>query len=84
MTINEQTIIDSLRRVPFERWGDVLHFIESLAEPEPAIQTAADLSRSGLIGTWADRDDLGSSREFARQLRRQAEAGYGRDGTVTL
>jgi hypothetical protein len=35
--------------------------------------TARDLLQSDLLGLWADRDDIGDSLSFARQLRRQAE-----------
>ena len=35
--------------------------------------SAADLLHSGLIGMWADRTDMGESREFARRLREQAQ-----------
>ena len=34
---------------------------------------AADLLHSGLVGMWADRSDIGDSREFARRLREQAQ-----------
>jgi hypothetical protein len=34
--------------------------------------TAADLLKSGLVGMWADRKDIGDSLEFARTLRSQA------------
>ena len=75
--IDEQTILDSLRQVPVDRWGEVLRFLDALTSTEPAIHTGADLSQSGLVGSWADRDDLGSSQEFARSLRRQAETRQG-------
>jgi hypothetical protein len=73
MAIGEQTILDALHRVPADRWGEVLRAIEALAGRQPATVTAAELARSGLIGMWADREDLGDSREFARRLRQQAE-----------
>ena len=47
-----------------------------LTEPSPADTaplTASDLLTSGLIGLWADREDLGESTAFARQLREQAQ-----------
>ena len=72
--IDEQAILDSLRRVPAERWGDVLGHIEALQVSWTPIRTGADVVRSGLVGLWADRDDIGDSIEFARSLRRQAEA----------
>ena len=35
--------------------------------------TVGQLRRSGLIGLWQDRDDLGESSVYARQLREQAQ-----------
>ena len=35
--------------------------------------TATDLLKSGVIGMWAGRKDIGDSLEFARSLRKQAE-----------
>ncbi len=35
--------------------------------------TADNLLRSGLVGIWADREDITDSLEFARQLRYTAE-----------
>ena len=71
--IDERMILKTLRQIPADRWGEVLSFLDSLADAGPSIRTGADLARSGLVGSWADRDDLGSSLEFARSLRRQAE-----------
>lgn len=34
---------------------------------------ASDLLHSGLVGMWADRSDIGDSRDFARRLREQAQ-----------
>jgi hypothetical protein len=42
------------------------------ADPLPTM-TAYDLLHSGLVGMWADRKDIGDSREFARRLRQQAQ-----------
>ena len=39
----------------------------------PRTMSASDLLGSGLVGMWADRTDLGDSREFARRLREQAQ-----------
>jgi hypothetical protein len=73
ISVNEQTILDSLRQVPTDRWGEVLRFLNALSEAGPSIHSAADLARSDLVGSWSVRDDLGTGHEFARQLRRQAE-----------
>jgi hypothetical protein len=77
--VGEQEILDALHRVPRERWGDVLRFLDSLkaAEavepPSRRVLTGKDLAESDLIGIWADRTDIGDSREFARRLREQAQ-----------
>ncbi len=34
---------------------------------------ACDILTSGLVGMWADRTDIGDSREFARRLRQEAQ-----------
>ena len=76
--ISEQAVLDALHRVPEERWGEVLQFLDGLratepAEPQPSqILTGKDLAGSDLIGIWADRTDIGDSREYARRLREQA------------
>jgi hypothetical protein len=36
--------------------------------------TADALLKSGLIGLWADREDIQDSREFARALRERAQS----------
>jgi hypothetical protein len=77
--VSEQAILQELYAIPEERWGEVLTFIRSLQpgrQPptgERPIVTGADLLGSDLIGMWADRTDITDSREFARQLRHQAE-----------
>lgn len=35
--------------------------------------SARAMARSALVGLWEDRDDMGSSQEFARKLREQAQ-----------
>ncbi len=35
--------------------------------------TAEELLNSGLVGMWADRDDIEDSAKFAEELRRRAE-----------
>jgi hypothetical protein len=42
--IDEQVILDSLRQVPAERWGEVLRFNSELGGLSP-IRTPSDLSR---------------------------------------
>jgi len=39
-------------------------------DPTKPVMTLGDLLDSGLVGMWADRDDIGDSTEFARTLGR--------------
>ena len=41
--------------------------------PDGKPATAKDLLESGFVGSWADRNDITDSTEFARDLRRKAE-----------
>ena len=50
--------------------ADIVVVISSTAQP-PA-QTFGDLLNSEFFGMWRDRDDIGDSAEFARQLRTSA------------
>jgi hypothetical protein len=79
-TVTEQQILEALRLLPPARWPEVLTYISSLQGQERAvgspgtpILTTRDLAQSPLVGIWADRTDIGDSREFARRLREQAE-----------
>jgi hypothetical protein len=77
--VSEQAILDALHQVPQQRWGQVLAFLESLrtgdetGPEEKRRMTAADLLNLELVGLWADRADIGDSREFARRLRERAQ-----------
>ena len=78
--VTPDQILDAVQRVPVQRWGEVLHAIESLQDPPGStaeasspVRTGTDLRNSGLIGIWADRPDVANSQEFARELRRRAE-----------
>jgi hypothetical protein len=80
--VSEQQVLDALRHIPAERWGDVIRFLDDLKAPSgpppgepagPPIRTAADVLQSGLVGIWGNRTDIGDSREFARRLRYEAE-----------
>jgi hypothetical protein len=73
MAVSEQAILDALHQIPVERWDEVLLFLQRQNPGERAIYTGADMLKSGIVGMWADRDDIGDTREFARRLRRQAE-----------
>lgn len=79
-SVNEQQIVEALRSLPRERWGEILDFIASMGRAEeersstPApVSTARDLAQSQLVGIWADRSDIGETQTFARQLRERAE-----------
>ncbi len=41
--------------------------------PAKKVMTGADILESGLIGIWADREDITDSAEFVEALRRKAE-----------
>jgi len=76
--ISEENVLKALRRVPPDRWHDVLKYLSTLETLEPgrsmpAVQNAWDLAHSEMVGIWKDRTDIGSSQEYARQLRHQAE-----------
>lgn len=43
------------------------------ASPPRARLTVGRLRKSGLIGLWQDRDDIGDSSVYARQLREEAQ-----------
>ena len=77
--ISEQQILAALRGVSPDRWGEVLQFLGSMQATKAAVSargaiaSAADLARSGMIGLWQGRGDLGDSAAFARRLRIQSE-----------
>jgi hypothetical protein len=54
-------------------------FVEIILLPQPlktvlhSRLTVRQLRQSGLIGLWKDRDDIGDSVAYARQLREQAQ-----------
>jgi hypothetical protein len=47
--------------------------VEPLSHAGSQTLRACDLLQSDLIGIWAERSDIGDSREFARRLRAQAQ-----------
>jgi hypothetical protein len=51
--------------------AEVIVLVEADKVPEKAM-TADDLLKSGLVGMWADRKDIGDSIEYARTLRSQS------------
>jgi hypothetical protein len=73
MVVSEQTILDALHQVSAQRWDEVLSFLENLKNDVSPIRTGADIVKSDLFGMWADRDDIGDTREFVRRLQREIE-----------
>ena len=43
-------------------------------KPATARELAAAIRKSGLVGMWKDRTEIGESRKFARNLRKLASA----------
>lgn len=77
--VNEAQVLEVLRKVPSERWPDVLRYVSGLigastdgASPSP-IRTAAELANSEAVGLWAERKEVDDTQRFARKLREQAE-----------
>ena len=79
-TIRVQQVITedgkvSITGLPYKKG----QFLEVILLPQPlrtvirSRLTVRQLRRSGLIGLWKDRDDLGDSVTYARQLREQAQ-----------
>jgi hypothetical protein len=61
--------------LPFRK-GETVQIIVFLQPTTPLPRTrltVRHLRRSGLIGMWQDRDDIGDSSAYARQLRAQAQ-----------
>jgi hypothetical protein len=79
--VTQRQVLEELQDLEQGRWFEVLDFIGFLKEqanrqPEdsgPQPLTARALLQSKVVGLWADREDIGDSLDFARQLRRQAE-----------
>jgi hypothetical protein len=77
--VTQDQILGALQELEPERWSEVLTFIGYLrsiskhGKVERRQLTARDLLQSGLVGLWADREDIKDSLTFARNLRRQAE-----------
>jgi hypothetical protein len=52
---------------------EVIVLLHPMAPSPRARLTVGHLRQSGLIGLWQDRDDIGDSSVYARQLREQAQ-----------
>jgi len=80
-SVTQQQLLEELQDLEPNRWFEVLDFIGFLKErarreqagPDPQQLTARALLQSEVVGLWADREDIGNSLDFARQLRHQAE-----------
>ncbi len=61
--------------LPYKRGQavEIIVFLQPTIPSPRARLTVGHLRRSGLIGLWQDRDDLGDSSVYARQLREQAQ-----------
>jgi hypothetical protein len=61
--------------LPYKRGQavEVIVFLPSTTPQPHARLTVGQLRRSGLIGLWEDRDDIGDSSVYARKLREQAQ-----------
>ena len=52
---------------------EIIVFLHPTTQPPRASLTVGRLRRSGLLGLWQDRDDIGDSSVYPRQLREQAQ-----------
>jgi hypothetical protein len=52
---------------------EIIVFLQPTPPLPRARLTVGRLRRSGLIGLWQDRDDIGDSSVYARHLREQAQ-----------
>ena len=64
-----------LTGLPFKQGQsvEVIAFVQPTTSQPHAHLTVGRLRQSGLIGLWQDRDGIGDSSAFARQLRQQAQ-----------
>jgi hypothetical protein len=61
------------RRLKPGSMAEVIILVQAGKRNQTKPLTANDLLKSGLVGMWAGRKDLGNSLDFARSLRSQAE-----------
>ncbi len=64
-----------LTGLPFKKGQaiEIIVFAQPAASPPRFCLTVGRLRQSGLVGLWKDRDDIGDSSAYARQLREQAQ-----------
>ena len=74
LTKDGEVVITGL---PYKRGQsvEIILFPQSTTPPPRARLTAGHLRRSGLIGLWQDRQDIGDSSVYARQLRDALSSG---------
>ena len=91
MSINQQEILDALQGLDPSYWSEVRDFILFLKQrfmEEPVSSrarpwTGQDLCELADLGLWADRDDIGDSLSYARELRRRSGRRFeGRDAAA--
>ena len=61
------------KRVEKEGTEDTLEKVAAV-KPATVRELAAAIRKSGLVGMWKDRTEIGESRKFARNLRKLASA----------
>jgi hypothetical protein len=79
--VTEKEILEELQGLDPTRWSEVQDFIAYLkyrsaqrpAQEHARPMTGRTLHQLGLLGLWADREDIGDSSTFARKLRSEAE-----------
>jgi alkylation response protein AidB-like acyl-CoA dehydrogenase len=57
---------------PLEQYLKLL-IAQAMPKPRNGNELVDRLTEAGILGMWADREDIGNNLEFARQLRIQAE-----------
>ncbi len=57
---------------PLEHYLRLL-IAQAMPRPRNGAELVARMEELGVLGMWADRQDIGDSVEFARRLREQAE-----------
>ncbi len=70
----------TISNVPVEAGEEVevLVLIPQRRTARPRL-TAKELLESDIVGMWKDRDDIGESSDYARELRDQVQRGRGGD-----
>jgi hypothetical protein len=75
--VTEKEILEELQGLDPTRWSEVQDFIAYLkyrsaqkpVQEHSRPMTGRALYQIGLLGLWADREDIGDSSTFARKLR---------------